>query len=99
LNIPLPNVVFVVLRHCMQEADVVARSLQPHVGSGLVAQPVMRLYVDVQFGVQGSVGNKGGKVGRSACLGRRRLPEARTTGAKRSVLVITNVNILCELWM
>jgi hypothetical protein len=81
----------------MQEAAVVARSLQPHAGSGLVAQLVMSLYVDVQFGVHGSVGNKGGNVGRSACLGRRILPEARTEGTRRSILVITKANILCEL--
>jgi hypothetical protein len=47
----------------MQEAAVVAYSLHPQAGSGLIAQDVMRLYVEVQFAVQGSVGNNGGNWG------------------------------------
>ena len=69
----------------MQEAAVVAYSLHPQAGSGLTAQEVMRLYVEVQFAVQGSVGNKGGNVGVSC---------ARMAGTKRSALVRRNASIL-----
>jgi hypothetical protein len=67
---------------------VVAYSLHPQAGSGLIAQEVMRLYVEVQFAVQGSVGSKGGNCGVSC---------ARIAGTKRSAPVRTNASILIEI--